>query len=76
MPVKHSTKKSSMKKSSVKKSTKNGTKSKMPPGHGYCLKCRKYSKIVSSTLRKTKNNRSQQISVGECGHKMYAFVKG
>ena len=47
----------------------------IPKGYGCCFSCRKNSKIMSSEIKKTKNGRKQQVSLGECGHKMYKFVK-
>jgi len=61
----------------TKKTRKNGVKCSkpMPKGYGCCFTCRKNSKIMSSEIKKTKNGRKQQVSLGECGHKMYRFVK-
>ena len=61
------------KKSSSKKSKKS---MKAPPaGYIWCLQCGKNTKIISSVMRKTKNNRNQQVSSCDCGHKNYRFVK-
>ena len=59
------------------KTRKNGVKcaKPMPKGYGCCFTCRKNSKIMSSEIKKTKNGRKQEVSVGQCGHKMYKFVK-
>ena len=61
------------KKASSKKSKKS---MKAPPaGYMWCLQCNKNTKIISSVMRKTKNNRNQQVFSCDCGHKNYRFVK-
>ena len=62
----------------TKKSSNKSKKSKKsaPAGYIWCMSCGKNTKIVSSEMRKTKNNRNQQVFLCDCGHKNYRFVKG
>jgi hypothetical protein len=79
MPTKSVSRKSSKSSMMMKsKKTKKGRvqcSKPIPKGYGCCFTCRKNSKIMSSEIKKTKNGRKQQVSLGECGHKMYKFVK-
>ena len=61
------------KKASSKKSKKSMKAA--PAGYIFCMSCRKNTNVVSSEMRKTKNNRTQQVFSCDCGHKNYRFVK-
>ena len=78
MPTKRVSKVSHKSSKSSQKKTHKGRvqcSKPIPKGYGCCFSCRKNSKIMSSEIKKTKNGRKQQVSLGECGHKMYKFIK-
>ena len=67
--------KKSKKSTKSKKSKKSKCSKPVPTGYLCCLQCAKNTKIVSSEMRKTKNNRNQEVFLCECGHTNYRFVK-
>jgi len=73
--VSHKSHKSEPKKSLVKKSSKasKGKKSKspMPEGYAYCLRCKAQTKMLSMKTKLTKNHRTLMYGPGECGHEVF-----
>jgi hypothetical protein len=78
---KHSSKKHSSKKHHTKKhSMSHKSSTKKSSGTHWCFTCRKNikyddSKSIIKSIKVRNGTRKQKIMNGECGHKIYLFVK-
>ena len=50
---------------------KKSTKSRMPEGYAYCLRCKKQTKMTSMKTKQTKNGRTLMYGPGACGHEVF-----